>query len=393
MGCLTSKPKNTLNEKNVMIDKMLRDDFMNTDNELKLLLLGPGESGKSTFLKQINLIHNDAYKNKKDREKFKEVIYGNILDSIQSLIEASTQFDLELNEENKKIATELSKLNPTTYILNENDLEKVQKVWGDKGIQSAYERQSEFHLIDCAKMSLLSKLILTYVYNLGIELDVKWEQKEKIAPGLYFETCINVVGFLDSAERILDPEYIPTVEDIIHSRTRTTGIFDIGFSYDNLKFRLWDVGGQRNERRKWIHCFQDVTSVLFVTSLSEYDQKLFEDSSVSRIKESLLLFDEICNSRWFSETSIILFFNKDDLFREKIKKVDLNVCFEDYEGGCDYEDALEYIKNKYTSGLENESQQIYSYTTCATDTENVRKVFVAIKDTILESQAKDMGYV
>ncbi|KAJ6243004.1 guanine nucleotide-binding protein g(o) subunit alpha [Anaeramoeba flamelloides] len=351
MGCLTSKPKNTLNEKNVMIDKMLRDDFMNTDNELKLLLLGPGESGKSTFLKQINLIHNDAYKNKKDREKFKEVIYGNILDSIQSLIEASTQFDLELNEENKKIATELSKLNPTTYVLNENDLEKVQKVWGDKGIQSAYERQSEFHLIDCAKI------------------------------------------FLDSAERILDPEYIPTVEDIIHSRTRTTGIFDIGFSYDNLKFRLWDVGGQRNERRKWIHCFQDVTSVLFVTSLSEYDQKLFEDSSVSRIKESLLLFDEICNSRWFSETSIILFFNKDDLFREKIKKVDLNVCFEDYEGGCDYEDALEYIKNKYTSGLENESQQIYSYTTCATDTENVRKVFVAIKDTILESQAKDMGYV
>ncbi|KAJ3436615.1 guanine nucleotide-binding protein g(o) subunit alpha [Anaeramoeba flamelloides] len=351
MGCLMSKNTNEFVDKNVMIDKMLREDFINTDNELKLLLLGPGESGKSTFLKQINLIHKNAYKSQKERDKFKEVIRGNILDSIQSLIEASTHFEIGLDKENKQVATELSKLNPITYVLNENDLERVEAIWNDQGIQSTYDRRSEFHLIDCAKI------------------------------------------FLDDTKRILDPDYIPNVEDIIHSRTRTTGIFDIDFAYDNLKFRLWDVGGQRNERRKWIHCFQDVTSVLFVTSLSEYDQKLFEDSSVSRIKESLLLFDEICNSRWFTETSIILFFNKDDLFREKIKTVDLSVCFEDYEGGCDYDEALDYIKNKFISGLGNESQQIYSYTTCATDTESVRKVFVAIKDTILESQAKDMGYV
>jgi len=33
-----------------------------------------------------------------------------------------------------------------------------------------------------------------------------------------------------------------------------------------------DVGGQRNERKKWIHCFQDVTAVCFVVALSEYDQ-------------------------------------------------------------------------------------------------------------------------
>ncbi|KAJ3444185.1 guanine nucleotide-binding protein g(o) subunit alpha [Anaeramoeba flamelloides] len=351
MGCLLGKEQNDFTDKNGMIDKMLRDDFTNTDNELKLLLLGPGESGKSTFLKQIKIIHKQGYEKEEERKKFSEVISCNILHSIQSLIEASINLKIDFDEENKDYITQLSKLNPITYVLNEDDLEMVQSVWKDQGIQSAYERRSEFQLIDCAKI------------------------------------------FLDDAERILDPDFIPTVEDIIHSRSRTTGIFDVDFNYDNLKFRLWDVGGQRNERRKWIHCFQSVTAVLFVTSLNEYDQKLFEDVTVSRIKESLLLFDEICNSRWFSDTAIILFFNKDDLFREKIKKVNLNVCFEDYEGGCDYQNALEYIQDKYISCLDNESQQIYSYTTCATDTDNVRKVFLAVKDTILESQAKDMGYV
>ena len=47
-------------------------------------------------------------------------------------------------------------------------------------------------------------------------------------------------------------------------------------------FRMVDVGGQRSERRKWIHCFENVTSIIFLVALSEYDQILFEADSEVR---------------------------------------------------------------------------------------------------------------
>ena len=46
--------------------------------------------------------------------------------------------------------------------------------------------------------------------------------------------------------------------------------------------RMFDVGGQRSERRKWIQCFDDVRALLFVTALSGYDMTLFEDPAVVR---------------------------------------------------------------------------------------------------------------
>lgn len=58
-----------------------------------------------------------------------------------------------------------------------------------------------------------------------------------------------------------------------------------------------DVGGQRNERKKWIHQFDDVTAIIFVVAISEYDQTLFEDEEENRIVEALSVFQDICNSR------------------------------------------------------------------------------------------------
>jgi hypothetical protein len=54
---------------------------------------------------------------------------------------------------------------------------------------------------------------------------------------------------------------------------------EVHFTFKNLNFKLFDVGGQRSERKKWIHCFEDVTAIIFCVAMSEYDQVLHEDET------------------------------------------------------------------------------------------------------------------
>lgn len=82
---------------------------------------------------------------------------------------------------------------------------------------------------------------------------------------------------------------------------------------------MFDVGGQRDERRKWIQCFNDVTAIIFVTACSSYNMVLREDPSQNRLRESLDLFKSIWNNRWLRTISVILFLNKQDLLAEKVK--------------------------------------------------------------------------
>lgn len=142
----------------------------------------------------------------------------------------------------------------------------------------------------------------------------------------------NFISYFDSIDRIAQPDYLPTDQDVLRSRVKTTGITETTFIIGDLTYRMFDVGGQRSERKKWIHCFENVTTILFLVAISEYDQLLFEDETVNRMQEALTLFDSICNSRWFIKTSIILFLNKIDRFREKLPISPMKNYFSDYEG-------------------------------------------------------------
>lgn len=190
--------------------------------------------------------------------------------------------------------------------------------------------------------------------------------------------------FFDSAtlDRISRSDYIPTDQDILHSRARTTGIVETHFTVDGVNFRLVDVGGQRSERKKWIHCFEGVTSMIFCVALNAYDLKLSEDETVNRMHESLNVFEQIVNSHWFQKTDVILFLNKADLFKEKIPKVSLKVCFPEYSDPNDFTHAVEYIKRQYLSKVKDPKKTIYPHITTATDTDNIKAVFRAVKDII-----------
>jgi len=210
------------------------------------------------------------------------------------------------------------------------------------------------------------------------------------------------IQLIDSASYLLDranltrigePTYTPSRDDILRARLRTSGIVERIFKIGEHAFKFVDVGGQRNERRKWIHCFQDVTAVIFVTAIQEYDQYLFEDEKENRLQESLRVFDEVINNSYFAKSTVILFLNKMDLFEDKIKKVKLNICFKDYNGPNTSEDAFQFIKGKFTHSNSDQKRFIFAHKTCATDTKNVQKVFEACKVTILKHSLDRIGFV
>ncbi|KPM11881.1 guanine nucleotide-binding protein G alpha subunit [Sarcoptes scabiei] len=252
----------------------------------------------------------------------------------------------------------------------------MKRLWNDRGVQACFNRSREYQLNDSA-----------YYY-------------------------------LSSLDRICLPDYCPTQQDVLRTRVKTTGIaHHSGESCWKQKFlqkkklicfvsfscRIFDVGGQRSERKKWIHCFEDVTAVIFCVALSGYDLKLAEDEEIvsialkiyikfNRIHESLKLFDSICNNKWFIETPIILLLNKKDLFEKKIKKTPLTVCFPEYTGSNTLEDAAAFMQMKFECLNKNpDKKDVYTHFTCATDTNNVQFVFDAIADVILKRNLYEIG--
>lgn len=112
---------------------------------------------------------------------------------------------------------------------------------------------------------LRSELVLPKIQVLPLELADRY-----VSPfSLYY--------YFSELDRLFEPSYQPTEQDIIHARARTIGITETTFNLKDHEMLMVDVGGQKSERRKWIHCFQDVTSILFLVSLSGYDQCLVED--------------------------------------------------------------------------------------------------------------------
>ncbi|XP_034102151.2 guanine nucleotide-binding protein G(q) subunit alpha-like, partial [Drosophila albomicans] len=147
----------------------------------------------------------------------------------------------------------------------------------------------------------------------------------------------------------------------------------------------YDVGGQRSELRKWIHCFEDVNIIIFLVAISEYYQNLSEFENVNRMEESKALFKNIVNSCWFEKAEFVLFFNKIDQFEEQIKEhhlVDYYPLYGDGPKG-DSKAARDFIQNMFLSLNNDNERDIYCQYTCTGDTHNIELVFADVKDTIM----------
>ncbi|XP_061529493.1 guanine nucleotide-binding protein G(q) subunit alpha-like isoform X2 [Phycodurus eques] len=322
------------------IEKQLRRDKNNCRRELKLLLLGTGESGKSTFIKQMRIIHGGGY-NEEDKCKYAKLVYQNIYASMQTMIRAMEMLHIPFHDArhaNILLEVEVVKVDH----LDQEYVAAIRGLWNDGGFQECFDRRREYQLSDSTKY------------------------------------------YLTELDRISQPSYVPNLQDILRVRIPTTGIIEYPFDMESVIFRMVDVGGQRSERRKWIHCFEGVTSIMFLVALSEYDQVLVECNNENRMEESKALFRTIITYSWFQRSSVILFLNKTDLLREKILNSHLADYFPQFSGPRrDACAAQEFILKMYQEQNPDKDKKFYPHFTCATDTENIRFVFAAVKDTIL----------
>lgn len=359
------------------------------EKEVKTLLLGSGESGKSTIIKQMKIIHQNGYTDS-ELYLFKSTIYKNLLDCGRALLTAVDKFGLQ-----EELAAEVGTSN-NTEVTEANDFDFVEdKV--NEAEQPVYTGGrggvDQFQIImDTPNPTNNNTSLSPELVN---ALDALWKTavvQEKLLKGLRNQFYLMDSGpyFFHNIERLGGAQYMPTQDDILRARIKTTGIYETKFRLGSHLIHMYDVGGQRSERKKWIHCFENVTLIIFCVALSEYDQVLLEEKKENRMNESLVLFDSIINSRWFVRTSVVLFLNKIDVFTEKLPLSPLENQFPDYKGGNDINKGAKYILWRFTQ-KNRAGLNIYPHLTQATDTSNIRLVFAAIKETILQNALQDAG--
>ena len=135
---------------------------------VKILLLGAGESGKSTFLKQMRIqmriTHGRGY-SKEDLVEFKPIIYSNVLKGMKVLADARRKLKIPWGDPNNQVFGD-SILSIQSFVVDTQTflgyLECVEHLWEDVGIQDAYRRRNEFHLVcerlvyDCTFIFLMT---------------------------------------------------------------------------------------------------------------------------------------------------------------------------------------------------------------------------------------------
>ncbi|KAJ3082187.1 guanine nucleotide binding protein, alpha subunit [Rhizoclosmatium globosum] len=424
------------------IDKQLKLEQKNIQQNIKLLLLGPGETGKSTVLKQFKLIYGEGY-TANEKLAFRTTILTNVMTCTLSLINAMDMLKIPYG------------FDPTTVTLptteeddddDENALTEDDKVRDDRGsAEEVFENENEYEPDQEKKVSDRMALIESEIPKLenpmakyaaklykraggrnrqtGTGPDAAKVVKSHdmsfgISPGETLpDEIVNAVEvvwkdagiqycysranefqlvdccgyFLNRAKEVCNPEYNPTEQDILNTRQMTTTVSETRIMVEKKIFRIFDVGGQRGERKKWAPYFDDVDAIIYLVAISSYDQVCLEDSSTNRMVESMNLFDSICNHPLFKMTEMIVFMNKIDLFKEKLEKTPISQYFPTYQGPNTYESCSEYFASRFIALNLFPEKSIYLHFTWATDTKQIKAVLAIVNHSILRGNLTKAG--
>lgn len=367
------------------IDEQLRverAELKKSSPDVRILLLGQSESGKSTTLKQFQLLHTPAAF-QAERIAWRFVIYLNLIRSIRRILDT-------IATEREEVMPEL--LDSASVFSNEQSPNSSAR--SDPEIHRiAAEKYAEYSVALAPALELEGRLIRSLredddedeATRLGdgsapgwsaprgectVRTTSNWKRaftlrrsrstKISSSPYSWWEDPSDPVhildrsrdtmvrlwkdewvrhrlveervrlqessGFyLDEVERITTKTYTPTDEDVLKARLKTLGVVEHQFTISMGTMRggsnwvIYDVGGARNQRHAWAPYFQDVNAIIFLAPISAFDQVLTEDPRVNRLEDSLLLWRGLVSNKLLEGVPIVLFLNKCDLLREKLE--------------------------------------------------------------------------
>nr|CAG4718785.1 unnamed protein product [Naegleria fowleri] len=314
-------------------------------NSVSVLLLGTGETGKSTLFKQIELINGVGIIKDHERSMWASLIHGNLISDMKTLINIVEELNTEINDETNDILQEILELPDQNVTITDDLREKLKRLWNCDAIKHAYENRDQ--ALDSAE----------YLYS--------------------------------NIDRIAKPDYSPTVDDVLHCRVKTLGVHQVEIVMEGgIKFRLVDVGGQRAERRKWLELMSEVDAVIFMTSLAEYDQDCYEEKGCWRVKESLETFEKVVNNKLFQNVPFILMLNKSDLFERKLEKKSFKKYFPEFNGNeKDVKECTDYLAKLFLAKCkERSSSSVLVQPHCAIDKNATEKMLQQVKNFVLNAK-------
>ncbi|KAF7303135.1 hypothetical protein MKEN_01277200 [Mycena kentingensis (nom. inval.)] len=210
--------------------------------------------------------------------------------------------------------------------------------------------------------------------------------------------------YLDEIPRITATKYIPTDADVLKARLKTMGVVEHTFlissgSNRGVHWKIYDVGGSRNQRQAWAPYFEDINAIIFLAPISAFDQVLAEDSHVNRVEDSLQLWQQVVGNKLLSKVNIVLFLNKCDLLQAKLEAgVRLSHHMISYgDRPNDYDSVSKYFRNKFGAlhhaVTPNKERELYIHLTAVTDTRRTATIISNVRDIIIKSNLKMMKLV
>ncbi|KAJ7782839.1 guanine nucleotide-binding protein alpha-4 subunit [Mycena metata] len=395
------------------------------DKPVKILLLGQSESGKSTTLKNFQLINNQkAFR--AERPSWRAVVHLNVVRSIRLIVNALAEAEaaaaspvppadddpvyppitpelltlkmrlLPLQQVEEAL---LGKLTPGAKLSTAQDSVNAQREASEVYINSATPWKGAFsRLMNNVRSSVDgpevdepqdSRDARQLLHACSEDMIRLWTHPTvKLVLEAHRLRLEDMAGFfLDSIERVTALAYEPTdgahipsapriradvwsiqiADDILKARLKTLGVSEHHFNLKagNVVPQSWvvyDVGGAR------VPFFDSVDALIFLAPLSCFDQVLAEDETVNRLEDSILLWKTIVSSPLLKDTSLILFLNKCDILKAKLAS---GQKFAEYvvsygERPNDFEHASQYMKKKFSTSSSFLDKYMGMWLTCAT---------------------------